>query len=79
MRCLRHRLRGPLHPCRPMTLTIPFHFKDARMERECPECEAYDRVHDNKCRLHPDYDPTPTGCSWCGDGPCRCPPIADNE
>jgi hypothetical protein len=27
--------------------------------RLCPECDAYDRIHDNHCRLHPDYDPTP--------------------
>jgi hypothetical protein len=24
----------------------------------CPECEAYDREHNQKCKLHPDHDPT---------------------
>jgi hypothetical protein len=24
----------------------------------CPECAAYDRVHDQYCPLDPDYDPT---------------------
>lgn len=25
----------------------------------CEECNAYDRVHDHRCPLHPDHDPTP--------------------
>ena len=25
----------------------------------CPECTAYDRVHDERCRLHPDHDGAP--------------------
>ena len=25
----------------------------------CEECNDYDRVHDARCPLHPDHDPTP--------------------
>jgi hypothetical protein len=25
----------------------------------CPECNAYDRVHDESCYLHPDHDGAP--------------------
>ena len=25
----------------------------------CEDCYQYDTVHDQRCRLHPDYDPTP--------------------
>jgi len=25
----------------------------------CPECLAYLRKHDHRCKLHPDHDPTP--------------------
>ena len=49
------------------------------MERECPECEAYDREHDHNCKLHADYDPTP----WCrmghSEANCDCGPIAEND
>jgi hypothetical protein len=31
--------------------------KDARTH--CPECEAYDRVHDERCPLHPEHDGAP--------------------
>jgi len=27
---------------------------------DCPECLAYDRIHNSKCPLHPDFDPTPS-------------------
>lgn len=25
----------------------------------CPECEAYDRIHDQRCKRHPDHDWAP--------------------
>lgn len=48
---------------------------------ECERCAEFDEVHDQRCPMHPDHDPTPF-CSGCGamrKAACHCGPLADNE
>ena len=45
--------------CKPDDDSPPEHWEAFHAVQQCPECEQYDKIHDQRCRLHPDYDPTP--------------------
>lgn len=47
----------------------------------CKRCDEFDEVHDQRCPLHPDHDPTPW-CNGCGArtrSQCHCGPRAEND
>jgi hypothetical protein len=62
-------------------LGMPQKEHDIGASSGCHLCDDYDREHDQNCRLHPDYDPTP----WCGAcgarrrADCHCGPLAEND